>query len=178
MDFSGLIHQAIIILEKGKFVSPWKHILVDEFQDISPQRAALLAALRKQNSQTSLYAVGDDWQAIYRFSGAQLSLTTAFNHYFGEGDNCALDTTYRFNSRIGEIANRFIQQNPHQLNKPLNSLSAGTKMPSRCWKTISLTTCLISSAATPPRSSGFWCLLAITILNPQRLLKRQPVGRS
>jgi len=127
VDFSGLIHQAIIILEKGKFVSPWKHILVDEFQDISPQRAALLAALRKQNSQTSLYAVGDDWQAIYRFSGAQLSLTTAFNHYFGEGDNCALDTTYRFNSRIGEIANRFIQQNPHQLNKPLNSLSAGDK---------------------------------------------------
>ncbi len=127
VDFSGLIHQAIIILDKGRFVSPWKHILVDEFQDISPQRAALLAALRKQNSQTSLYAVGDDWQAIYRFSGAQLSLTTAFNHYFGEGDNCALDTTYRFNNRIGEIANRFIQQNPHQLNKPLNSLTTGDK---------------------------------------------------
>lgn len=44
--FRPLIHQAIIILEKGRFVSPWKHILVDEFQDISPQRAALLAALR------------------------------------------------------------------------------------------------------------------------------------
>jgi DNA helicase-4 len=127
VDFSGLIHQAIIILEKGRFVSPWKYILVDEFQDISPQRAALLAALRKQNSQTSLYAVGDDWQAIYRFSGAQLSLTTAFSHYFGEGDSCALDTTYRFNGRIGDIANRFIQQNPHQLSKPLNSLTAGDK---------------------------------------------------
>ena len=127
VDFSGLIHQAISILEKGRFISPWKHILVDEFQDISPQRAALLAALRKQNTQTTLFAVGDDWQAIYRFSGAQLSLTTAFNHYFGEGDCCALDTTYRFNGRIGEIANGFIQQNPHQLAKPLNSLQAGDK---------------------------------------------------
>ncbi|MBV8045140.1 DNA helicase IV, partial [Pluralibacter sp.] len=127
VDFSGLIHQAINVLEKGRFVSPWKYILVDEFQDISPQRAALLAALRQQNSQTTLFAVGDDWQAIYRFSGAQLSLTTAFNHYFGEGDLCALDTTYRFNGRIGEIANRFIQQNPHQLSKPLNSLTAGDK---------------------------------------------------
>ena len=85
VDFSGLIHQAVNILDKGRFVSPWKHILVDEFQDISPQRASLLAALRRQNSQTTLFAVGDDWQAIYRFSGAQLSLTTAFNHYFGEG---------------------------------------------------------------------------------------------
>ncbi len=127
VDFSGLIHQAINILDKGRFVSPWKHILVDEFQDISPQRAALLAALRRQNTQTSLFAVGDDWQAIYRFSGAQLSLTTAFNHYFGEGDCCALDTTYRFNGRIGEVANSFIQQNPHQLSKPLNSLTAGDK---------------------------------------------------
>ncbi|HBX07427.1 MAG TPA: DNA helicase IV, partial [Leclercia adecarboxylata] len=35
VDFSGLIHQAVIILEKGRFISPWKHILVDEFQDIS-----------------------------------------------------------------------------------------------------------------------------------------------
>ncbi|POT57870.1 DNA helicase IV [Citrobacter amalonaticus] len=127
VDFSGLIHQAIVILEKGRFISPWKHILVDEFQDISPQRASLLAALRKQNTETTLFAVGDDWQAIYRFSGAQLSLTTAFHQTFGEGERCDLDTTYRFNSRIGEIANRFIQQNPHQLKKPLNSLTTGDK---------------------------------------------------
>ncbi|MCU7368748.1 DNA helicase IV [Pantoea stewartii] len=127
VDFSGLIHQAIAILEKGRFVSPWKHILVDEFQDISPQRAALLSALRQQNTRTTLFAVGDDWQAIYRFSGAEMSLTTAFHHYFGEGDRCVLDTTYRFNDRIGEVANRFIQQNPHQLRKPLNSLTKGNK---------------------------------------------------
>ena len=126
-DFSGLIHQAVNILDKGRFISPWKHILVDEFQDISPQRAALLAALRRQNSQTSLFAVGDDWQAIYRFSGAEMTLTTAFHHYFGEGDRCVLDTTYRFNDRIGEIANKFVQSNPHQLKKPLNSLHKGNK---------------------------------------------------
>ena len=127
IDFSGLIHQAVNLLEKGRFISPWKHILVDEFQDISPQRARLLAALRKQNRQTSLFAVGDDWQAIYRFSGAEMTLTTAFHHYFGQGDSCVLDTTYRFNHRIGEIANRFVQENPHQLEKPLNSLTKGNK---------------------------------------------------
>ncbi|CRX73679.1 TPA: DNA helicase IV [Yersinia enterocolitica] len=127
VDFSGLIHQAVNLLEKGRFVSPWKHILVDEFQDISPQRAMLLRVLRKQNKQTCLFAVGDDWQAIYRFSGAELSLTTAFSQNFGESAECALDTTYRFNDRIGEVANRFIQQNPYQLKKPLNSLSQGNK---------------------------------------------------
>jgi len=127
VDFSGLIHQAVNILEKGRFISPWKHILVDEFQDISPQRARLLSALREQNRHSSLFAVGDDWQAIYRFSGAELSLTTAFAASFGEGAQCALDTTYRFNDRIGEIANKFVQQNPYQLKKPLNSLTRGNK---------------------------------------------------
>ncbi|WP_192457407.1 DNA helicase IV [Musicola keenii] len=127
VDFSGLIHQAINYLEKGRFINPWKHILVDEFQDISPQRAQLLSALRRQNSGTSLFAVGDDWQAIYRFSGAELSLTTSFEHHFGIGAQCVLDTTYRFNRRIGEIANQFIQQNPAQLKKSLNSLRDGDR---------------------------------------------------
>lgn len=101
--------------------------LVDEFQDISPLRARLLQALRQQNKQTCLFAVGDDWQAIYRFSGAELGLTTAFKTHFGDGDLCALDTTYRFNERIGDIANRFVLQNPSQLDKPLNSLIKGNK---------------------------------------------------
>lgn len=47
VDFSGFIYQAIVILEKGRFISSWKYILVDEFQDISSQRVALLAVLRK-----------------------------------------------------------------------------------------------------------------------------------
>lgn len=127
VDFAGLIHQAVSLVEKGRFISPWKHILVDEFQDISPQRAQLLAALRKQNRQTSLFAVGDDWQAIYRFSGAEMALTASFHHYFGHGDSCVLDTTWRFNDRIGDIANRFVQENPHQLARPLNSPIKGTK---------------------------------------------------
>lgn len=127
IDFSGLIHQAVNIIEKGRFISPWKHILVDEFQDISPLRAKLLHALRQQNKQTCLFAVGDDWQAIYRFSGAELDLTTSFKTHFGEGDLCALDTTYRFNERIGDVANRFVLQNPSQLDKPLNSLTKGNK---------------------------------------------------
>ncbi|MGM3173521.1 DNA helicase IV [Dickeya lacustris] len=127
MDFSGLIHQAVNYLNKGRFVSPWQHILIDEFQDISPQRARLLDALRKQSPDSSLFAVGDDWQAIYRFSGAASSLTDAFTHLAGEGARCMLDTTYRFNQRIADIANRFIQQNPLQIKKSLNSLNRGNK---------------------------------------------------
>ncbi|MGV3346599.1 DNA helicase IV [Enterobacteriaceae bacterium LUAb1] len=127
MDFSGLIQQAINLLEKGRFISPWKHILIDEFQDLSPQYAALIRALRQQNTHISLFAAGDDWQAIYRFSGAERKLITTFHHYFGEGEHCVLDTTYRFNDRIGKIANDFIQHNPCHTPKALNSFTKGDK---------------------------------------------------
>lgn len=126
VDFSGLIQRATDALHKGKFVSPWKHILVDEFQDISPQRATFIAALRQQNVEANfLFAVGDDWQSIYRFSGSELSLTTAFEAEFGRGEIRSLDTTYRFNQDIADVANQFIQQNPKQLKKQLNGRLAG-----------------------------------------------------
>ena len=48
--------------------------------------------------------------AVRKCRSPPLSMKT-----FGEGERCDLDTTYRFNSRIGEVANRFIQQNPGQL---------------------------------------------------------------
>ncbi|GAA0477429.1 DNA helicase IV [Tatumella punctata] len=127
VDFAGLIQQAVALLEKGRFISPWKYIMADEFQDLSPQRAALITALRKQNKRSSLYATGDDWQAIYRFSGGEVNLTTGFHQQFDEGDICILDTTYRFNQQIGHVANRFIQKNPRQMKKELNSLTKGSR---------------------------------------------------
>ncbi|WP_181466094.1 3'-5' exonuclease, partial [Lonsdalea populi] len=48
-------------------------------------------------------------------------------HHFGVGAQCVLDTTYRFNRRIGEVASQFVQQNPSQLKKALNGLRDGNK---------------------------------------------------
>lgn len=47
VDFLGLIYQVIVILEKGCFISLWKYILVDEFQDILLQWVVLLVVLCK-----------------------------------------------------------------------------------------------------------------------------------
>lgn len=56
-------------------------------------------------------------KAIYRFSGADVRLTTAFSNYFGSTSETTLDMTFRFNSSIGDVATRFVTQNPVQLNK-------------------------------------------------------------
>lgn len=122
IDFNIMITRATEYVEKGKFRSPWKFIMVDEYQDISPQRLRLLQALCEQNQgQCNLFAVGDDWQSIYQFAGSDVDLTTGFASRFAHSTVHHLDTTYRFNDQIGAVANRFIQQNPHQLPKTLNS---------------------------------------------------------
>jgi DNA helicase-4 len=121
IDFEDMIVKAIHYVESGLFTSPWRYIMVDEFQDISEPRARLVKALRDNHNGSSVFAVGDDWQAIYRFSGADIKLTTQFAKYFGLTTQTELDLTFRFNNRIGQVASDFICKNPSQLNKKITS---------------------------------------------------------
>ena len=122
IDFEDMINRALAYVQSGKFHSPWRYIMVDEFQDISEPRARLVKALRDNNKECSVFAVGDDWQAIYRFSGADVSLTTEFSSYFGATTQSTLDLTFRFNNQIGKIATDFISKNPAQIDKTIKSL--------------------------------------------------------
>lgn len=121
IDFEDMITKALTYIENGQFSSPWRYIMVDEFQDISEPRARLVKALRDNNKNCSVFAVGDDWQAIYRFSGADVSLTTGFENYFGASSQTQLDQTFRFNNSIAQVATEFVCKNPSQLHKTINS---------------------------------------------------------
>ncbi len=122
IDFEDMITKALAYVESGKFIAPWRYIMVDEFQDISEPRARLVKALRDSRKGCSVFAVGDDWQAIYRFSGADVTLTTGFADYFGPTTQSELDQTFRFNNKIGQLATDFVSKNPAQINKTINSL--------------------------------------------------------
>ncbi|OIN08077.1 UvrD-helicase domain-containing protein [Oceanisphaera psychrotolerans] len=122
IDFDDMISKAIHYVREGRFRSPWRYILVDEFQDISEARARLVRYLRDAVEACSLFCVGDDWQAIYRFTGSDLSFTTAFRQTFGATQVTSLDLTFRFNSGISDVATRFVLQNPVQVRKQLNTL--------------------------------------------------------
>ncbi|PSW17231.1 DNA helicase IV [Photobacterium sanctipauli] len=124
IDFNSMIQRATEYVKDGKYAPAWRFIMVDEYQDISPHRLALIEALchsKQQEARPTLFAVGDDWQAIYRFAGADVNLTTGFESRFGASHITELGTTYRFNSMIGDVANTFIQQNPNQIKKDLAS---------------------------------------------------------
>jgi DNA helicase IV len=121
IDFDDMIHRAINYIEYKHYKSQWRYILVDEFQDISEPRARLVKLLRDSNIETSLFCVGDDWQAIYRFTGSDLTWTTQFEQKFGDTKVTALDKTFRFNNSISEISTRFILENSIQLDKNLDT---------------------------------------------------------
>lgn len=117
IDFNDMIKKATGYVQAGEFWSTFRYIMVDEFQDISSSRATLVKALRDQVPGCALFCVGDDWQAIYRFTGSDVALITQFRESFGATERVDLDRTFRFNNRICDVASRFVQSNPGQLRK-------------------------------------------------------------
>ncbi|MEZ9708403.1 DNA helicase IV [Vibrio breoganii] len=124
LDFHSMIEKATQYVSKNRFKAPWRYLMVDEYQDISPARLALVEAIVNQpcdQGRRSLFAVGDDWQSIYQFAGSDVNLTTGFLERFPNAATHHLDTTYRFNSQIADVAGEFILQNPLQLTKTLTA---------------------------------------------------------
>ena len=132
IDFEDMILRASDYVERGTYRSPFKHILVDEFQDISRSRGQLVKALKAQHSDGKVFAVGDDWQSIYRFAGSDINMMRNFGNEFGGVFNgrtgvhrvVDLGRTFRSVDQIAFAAKKFVLQNPAQLNKTV--IPAGT----------------------------------------------------
>ncbi|NTH16651.1 UvrD-helicase domain-containing protein [Agrobacterium rhizogenes] len=121
VDFDAMIANATALVEDARYKSPYSLILVDEFQDISDPRANLIKALRHQKPFSKVFAVGDDWQSIYRFAGSDITIFTQFEANFGASWQGRLELTYRCNQVIADAAANFIQRNPAQLKKTVRS---------------------------------------------------------
>ncbi|MEX2577463.1 MAG: UvrD-helicase domain-containing protein, partial [Verrucomicrobiales bacterium] len=132
IDFEDMILRAAGYVETDRYVGRFRRILVDEFQDISQGRARLVKALMDQSSGTRIFAVGDDWQSIFRFAGSDIHLMRHFGEEFGgsfDGENgihraVDLGRTFRSVDQIAYAAKDFVLQNPAQLPKRI--VSAGT----------------------------------------------------
>jgi DNA helicase-4 len=119
LDFNDMINKATEYLDAGEAKLGYKYILVDEFQDISQSRYKLLKAILDQNSDCKLFAVGDDWQSIFRFAGSDLNVMIQFERYFGESEILFIGENFRFNNKICDLSTKFILENPKQIRKQL-----------------------------------------------------------
>ena len=121
IDFEDQINKACDYMNGGKYQHAYKYILVDEFQDISQDRKRLIDALLNQADDIKLFAVGDDWQSIYRFSGADIDIMTHFSDHFGATSQNYLTRTFRSYQGIVDVASTFIQRNPDQIKKTVHA---------------------------------------------------------
>lgn len=113
----------------------YKYVLVDEFQDISESRKNFLARILDPDSR--LFAVGDDWQSIYRFAGSNSMVMKEFvesesplvdeNGLSGR-EVCLfrprvyrIQETFRTCRPVSDVASEFIQKNPAQIRKSVRS---------------------------------------------------------
>lgn len=120
IDFEDMLNVAAEYLETGRYTSPYRLVMADEFQDASRARARLCRALTHKPGHF-LFTVGDDWQSINRFAGADQSVMTAFREWFGQGQVLKLEQTFRCPQSLCDISSRFISQNPNQISKNVRS---------------------------------------------------------
>lgn len=126
IDFGDMIIHASKHVESGRFKSPYKVIIVDEFQDIAQGRAWLMNSLLEQVPDSRLLCVGDDWQSIYRFTGSDIGLMTNYKNQWKQAVRIDLDKTFRFNNKILDFSTTFITSNPNQLKKSIIPASTRT----------------------------------------------------
>ena len=118
MDFNDMINIAIDKLDNCNV--RYKYIIIDEYQDTSLVKLNLIKKLISL-SNANLFAVGDDFQSIYRFTGSDIKIITNFRRYFPFAKIIKLKYTYRNSYELIKIAGKFIMKNPFQLRKKLLS---------------------------------------------------------
>ena len=127
IDFADMIREATDALLSGEATIELDYLLVDEFQDISRGRAKLLKAILAANPGCRLVAVGDDWQAIYRFAGSDIGVMTDFEAQFGYTLQSYLTATHRFDTKLEAATSTFVQENLEQIRKNLTSTKKGSE---------------------------------------------------
>lgn len=120
IDFSDMINNAAEKINSGCEIPSYKYVIVDEYQDISKSRFNFLKSIADRTG-AKFFCVGDDWQAIYRFAGSDISLFTDFQKFFGYTKILKIEKTYRNSQQLIDEAARFVLQNPLQLRKDLRS---------------------------------------------------------
>jgi DNA helicase-4 len=121
IDFADMITQGRRAIEKGRYTRSFRHILIDEFQDIAPGRAKLVKAIAGRHEDARLLFVGDDWQSINRFAGSDLSILRNMRDEFGYFAELKLDRTFRCNQEIVDVSSQFVTAKGNQTQKLVES---------------------------------------------------------
>jgi len=121
-DFDDLIMHTVQLFEDSpetlaRYQNRFRHILVDEYQDINFAQYRLIARLAER--ERNLCVVGDDDQAIYGWRGADMRIIMRFDEDYPEARVVKLEQNYRSTNTILRAAWEVIRHNRTRREKRL-----------------------------------------------------------
>ncbi|MGH7240146.1 MAG: ATP-dependent helicase, partial [Candidatus Saccharimonadales bacterium] len=122
LDFDDLINKTVELLQhypevRKKWQDQFKYILVDEYQDTNAAQYQLVKLLAGERQ--NLAVVGDDWQSVYSWRGADFRNILNFERDYPGCTVIKLEQNYRSTNPILEAANNVIAKNTQRSDKRL-----------------------------------------------------------
>jgi len=122
LDFDDLLTETVRLLRTSELVrsryrEQFRHILIDEYQDTNAAQYAIVKLL--VNDDHNLCVVGDDWQSIYSWRGADFKNILGFERDFPGALVVKLEQNYRSTGAILEAAHNVITKNIERTDKKL-----------------------------------------------------------
>jgi DNA helicase-2/ATP-dependent DNA helicase PcrA len=122
LDFDDLINLTVRMLQtqpevRAKWQRQFKYIMIDEYQDTNTAQYKLVKLFTDDHNNIAV--VGDDWQSIYSWRGADFRNILNFEHDYPACTVIKLEQNYRSTGAILEAAHAIITKNQQRSDKKL-----------------------------------------------------------
>ena len=122
LDFDDLIAKTVVLLQtqadiREKWRRQFRYIMIDEYQDTNAAQYKLVRLLT--NNECNVAVVGDDWQSIYSWRGADFRNILRFEKDYSKTAVIKLEQNYRSTKAILDAAHSIITKNDQRSDKEL-----------------------------------------------------------
>jgi len=122
LDFDDLVNRTVQMLQgqpeiRQKWKQQFRYIMIDEYQDTNAAQYKLVKLLT--NEHKNIAVVGDDWQSIYSWRGADFRNILNFERDYKDCTVIKLEQNYRSTKNILDAAHAIITKNAQRSDKQL-----------------------------------------------------------
>jgi len=122
LDFDDLITKTVAMLQgkkelQTKWQNQFRYVMIDEYQDTNAAQYKLVKLLT--NKDNNIAVVGDDWQSIYSWRGADFRNILNFSKDYPNCTVIKLERNYRSTKHILDAAQAIITKNKQRSDKKL-----------------------------------------------------------
>ncbi len=122
LDFDDLLLKTVELFTAHpeiltRYQNLFQYILVDEYQDTNEIQYQLVKKLAELHK--NLCVIGDDWQSVYQFRGANFRNILNFEKDYPDAQVFKLEQNYRSTKKILEAGQKVIEKNLFRTDKKL-----------------------------------------------------------